>query len=106
MEYARATRSTVVLKGAGTIVAAPDGRARVSPIANPMLATGGTGDVLAGLIVGFIAQGLDPFEAASAAVYVHAECGAQVAQERGAAAGLAQDLLSVLPTVRRALDGD
>ena len=106
VEYARATRSTVVLKGAGTIVAAPDGRARVSPIANPMLATGGTGDVLAGLIVGFIAQGLDPFEAASAAVYVHAECGAQVAQERGAAAGLAQDLLSVLPTVRRALDGD
>ena len=104
IEYARATRSVVVLKGAGTIVAAPDGRARISPIANPMLATGGTGDVLAGLIVGLIAQGVDPFEAASAAVYVHAECGARVAETHGAAAGLAQDLLAALPAVRKTLD--
>ncbi len=56
---------TIVLKGANTVVAAPDGRARLSPFANPGLATGGTGDVLAGAITGLIAQGLEPFEAAS-----------------------------------------
>ena len=98
------TDSVVVLKGAGTIIAAPDGRARLSSAANPMLATAGTGDVLAGLITGLIAQGADPFDAASAAVYVHAEAGAIVARELGAASGLAQDLLRALAPPRRAMD--
>ncbi len=104
-EYAVATGSVVVLKGACTVVASPDGRARISGAANAMLATAGTGDVLAGLIAGLVAQGLDPFDASSAAVYMHAECGRLVGEGFGAAAGLAQDLLRVLPEARRLLDG-
>ncbi|MSQ42389.1 MAG: NAD(P)H-hydrate dehydratase [Dehalococcoidia bacterium] len=103
--FARESGSVVVLKGAGTIVAAPDGRARLSGAANAMLATAGTGDVLAGLIVGLIAQGLDPYDAATAAVYLHAEAGVRVGEALGAASGLAQDLFQALPQVRRALDG-
>ncbi len=103
-EYARAINGVVVLKGACTIVAAPDGRARISGEMNSMLATGGTGDVLAGLLVGLIAQGATPFDAATAAVYIHAESGSMVAKEYGEAAGLAQDLLRALPEVRKNLD--
>ena len=105
-EYARAMGSVVVLKGAGTIVASPDGRARLSGFADAVLATAGTGDVLAGLIGGLIAQGMAPFDAASAAVYMHAEAGRRVAESHGAAAGLAQDLLLALPETRKLLDGD
>jgi NAD(P)H-hydrate epimerase len=71
---------------------------------NSMLAHGGTGDVLAGLLAGFIAQGAEPFEAATAAVYVHTETASAVAKEYGEAAGLAQDLLRALPEVRKNLD--
>ncbi len=104
-EYARVSNSVVVLKGACTVVAAPDGRARISGAANAMLATAGTGDVLAGMLVGLIAQGLDPFDAASAAVYLHAEAGRLVAESHGAAAGLAQDLLGAMSDTRKLLDG-
>lgn len=104
-EYARATESVVVLKGACTVVASPDGRARISGAANAMLATAGTGDVLAGLIAGLLAQGLEPFDAASAAVYLHAEAGRLVEESHGAAAGLAQDLLGALSETRKLLDG-
>jgi ADP-dependent NAD(P)H-hydrate dehydratase / NAD(P)H-hydrate epimerase len=105
LDVAQETRSVVVLKGACTIVAAPDGRARISDQANAMLATAGTGDVLAGLIAGLLAQGMEPFEAAAAAVYVHGDCGRRVAETHGTAAGLAQDLLRVLPEVRGLLEG-
>ena len=105
LEYARATESVVVLKGACAVVAAPDGRARISGAVNAVLATAGTGDVLAGLIGGLLAQGLDAFDAAAAAVFVHADCGRLVAEEFGSAAGLAQDLLRALPESRRLLDG-
>ncbi len=94
----------VILKGAGTIVASPDGRARISPAANAMLAHGGTGDVLAGLIGGLLAQGMEPFDAASAAVWTHAEAGRLVAEAYGTAAGIAQDLLRALPDARRVLE--
>ena len=101
---ARETRSVVVLKGAGTVVATPEGRAAVSRVANPMLATGGTGDVLGGILVGLLAQGAPPFEAACTAVYLHAVAAAEVERELGAAPGLAQDLLRALPAARRTLD--
>ncbi len=104
LNYAREIEGVVVLKGAGTIIAAPDGRARFSTALNSMLAHGGTGDVLAGLLVGFIAQGAGPFEAATAAVYIHSETASAVAKEYGEAAGLAQDLLRALPEVRKNLD--
>ena len=102
--YAELTQSVVVLKGACTVVAAPNGTARLSEAANAMLATAGTGDVLAGLIAGLIAQGLEPYDAASVAVYVHAEAGRRVAETHGTAAGLAQDLLVALPEARRLLE--
>ena len=105
LDTARETGSTVVLKGACTVVAAPDGRARISDQANPMLATAGTGDVLAGLVAGLLAQGMEPFDAASAAVYIHADCGRRVAESHGTAAGLAQDLLRALPDVMSLLEG-
>ncbi|GMU41083.1 MAG: bifunctional NAD(P)H-hydrate repair enzyme Nnr [Chloroflexota bacterium] len=103
-EYAARTGSVVVLKGAGTVIAAPDGRARISDVATSALAHAGTGDVLAGLITGLIAQGLDPFEAASAAVWVHAETARQVAEVYGDASTLASDLLKAMPEVRKAIE--
>jgi len=97
--------TTVILKGAHTVVAAPDGRARISPFANPALASGGTGDVLAGAIAGLVAQGLEPFDAASLAVYLHGQAGEKVRAELGDAGLLAGDLLPVLPQVIKELSG-
>ena len=104
-EYARRTGSVVALKGAGTIVAHPDGRARLSEFASAVLATAGTGDVLAGFVVSLIAQGMDPFDAAAAAVYLHTECGRALESAIGPSTAVAQDLLRPLPDVRKALDG-
>ncbi len=97
---------TVVLKGAHTVVAAPDGGARLSPFANPGLASGGTGDVLAGAIVGFMAQGLDPFDAASLGVFVHGLAGERVRQSLGSAGMVAGDLLPELPKAIKELRGE
>ena len=88
---------TVVLKGAHTVVASPDGHAALSPFANPALASGGTGDVLAGAVAGFLAQGLPPFEAAVCGVYVHAAAGEEARREMGDAGPTAGDLLPLLP---------
>jgi len=96
---------TVVLKGAYTVVAAPDGRCRVCPIANAGLASAGTGDVLAGVIAGLVAQGLDIFDAATLGVWLHARAGEAVRAELGDAGMLASDLLPVLPKVIKGLKG-
>lgn len=74
-EKAAEWRCIVVLKGAHTVIAAPDGRVAVSPFKNPALAKGGTGDVLAGLIAGLRAQKINAFEAACVGVYVHGLAG-------------------------------
>ena len=100
---AREWGKTVVLKGAHTVVAAPDGRAALSPFANPALASGGTGDVLAGALAGFLAQGLSPFEAAVCGVYVHAAAGEDARREMGDAGPVAGDLLPLLPRAIKAL---
>ena len=76
---ARRFGAVVVLKGARTVIASPDGRVSVNPAALPALATGGSGDVLSGIIGGLLAQGLDPYEAACAGVFVHALAGAVAA---------------------------
>lgn len=93
----------VVLKGAHTIIAAPQGRARISPVANPGLASAGTGDVLAGAIAGLLAQGLSSFDAAAAGVYLHAAAAEMVRTNLGDAGMLASDLLPALPLVIKGL---
>jgi len=97
---------TVILKGAYTVIAAPDGQARISPIANPGLASAGTGDVLAGVVAGLVAQGLSLFDAAAGAVYLHGEAGEMVKEKLGDAGMIATDLLPALPLVIKQLKED
>ena len=94
---------TVVLKGAYTVTASPDGQSRVCPAANPGLASAGTGDVLAGVIAGLVAQGLPLFDAAAGGVFLHAEAGGMVRNRLGDAGMIASDLLPVLPLVIKLL---
>jgi NAD(P)H-hydrate epimerase len=91
----------VILKGAFTVVANPDGRAVVLPFANPALATAGSGDVLAGAIVGLLAQGLAPFDAAICGAYLHGLAGELARREIGDAGVVAGDVLARLPEAIR-----
>jgi NAD(P)H-hydrate epimerase len=88
---------TLVLKGACTIIAEPAGRIRINWRANPALASAGTGDVLAGMIAGLLAQGLTPFDAASAGVYLHTATADLVSADLGFAGLHASDLLPHIP---------
>jgi hydroxyethylthiazole kinase-like uncharacterized protein yjeF len=92
---------TVVLKGAHTVVAHPGGETRLSPFANPLLATAGSGDVLAGIIGAYLAQGLEPFIAASLGVYMHGAVGEALRAEMGDAGLMAGDIAANLPRVGR-----
>ena len=101
---AREWQVTLVLKGACTIIAEPDGHTRINWLANPALATAGTGDVLAGMIAGLLAQKVTPFDAASAAVYLHTAAAELVSTEIGHAGLLASDLLPKIPRAIFRLD--
>jgi NAD(P)H-hydrate epimerase len=99
-EYARRWGHVLVLKGAFTIVAAPDGRLATVPVATPALATAGTGDVLAGIIVSLRGQGLDAFKAAVAGAYLHAHAGLLAAQAFGTDVSvMAGDVAEYLPDI-------
>jgi NAD(P)H-hydrate epimerase len=87
----------VVLKGAYTVISAPDGRVSVLPFANPAMATAGSGDVLAGALVGMRAQGLAPYEAALAGAYLHGLAGELARDALGDAGVVAGDLMGLLP---------
>ena len=93
----------VVLKGAHTVVAHPDGRVSEDLHEVPALASGGTGDVLSGIIGGLIAQGSEPFAAAVTGVYVHAAAGRRISERLGDSGLLASDLLPEIPQVMNVL---
>jgi ADP-dependent NAD(P)H-hydrate dehydratase / NAD(P)H-hydrate epimerase len=97
VEFARQWGAVVVLKGAFTVIAAPDGRTGVVPVATPALARAGTGDVLAGLITGLRAQGVPAYEAAAAGAWIHAQAGLIAEKTLGSSASLlAGDLFSAI----------
>lgn len=87
----------VVLKGHRTLIAAPEGRIWVNPTGNPGMATAGSGDVLTGILLGLLAQGLAPVDAACLGTYVHGSAGDRVATRRGPVGLIAGDLVAALP---------
>ena len=89
----------VTLKGAHSVIAQPSGLVRISPFANPGLASGGTGDVLSGIIAGLMAQGLSPGDASCCGVYLHGLAGETARENLGEAGLVASDLIWQLPVV-------
>lgn len=102
-DAAETWQQVVVLKGARTVIAGPDGSIAVAPFENPALASGGTGDVLAGVIGALLAQGLAPFDAARLGVYLHGLAGETVRERLGDAGLLASDLPEPIAMARRRL---
>jgi NAD(P)H-hydrate epimerase len=105
--YAKEWGHIIVLKGSFTVIAAPDGNTAIIPIATPALARAGTGDVLAGLIGGFLAQGLDPYHAAVVGAWIHGQAGLRAADDFGSSAAvLAGDVLESVIGVIASLDAN
>lgn len=105
-EFAAAHRVHVVLKGAGSVIGAPDGQVVVNPTGNPGMASGGTGDVLTGMLGAFLARGFAPEAALQAAVYLHGSAGDIAARRVGEEALVASDVIAAIPDAFRALAGD
>jgi NAD(P)H-hydrate epimerase len=103
LRFAREWGHVVLLKGAHTVIAAPDGRGVVLPFSNPAMATAGSGDVLTGCIAGLMVQGLTPFDAAVCGGYLHGVAGEHWRAQHGDAGMLAGDLLPLLPGAIKAV---
>jgi hydroxyethylthiazole kinase-like uncharacterized protein yjeF len=104
VRYAKQWNVVVVLKGAFTVIADPDGRSALIPVATSALAHAGAGDVLAGMIASLSAQGVNPFEAASAGAWLHAQCALLAAEQSHPAAVLASDLPDLIGFILSELD--
>ena len=103
--YAKRWKQVIVLKGALTVIAAPDGRLAVIPVASSALAKAGSGDVLSGMIASLIGQGMGDFEAASAAAWIHARAGLEAANQQGSEVSiLASDIIDSIAKVFAALN--
>ncbi len=99
-DLASTTRAVVLLKGPGTVIAAPDGHATINPHDGPWLATAGSGDVLSGIIGGLLARGLEPFAAATVGAFLHASA----ADQAGHTGLVAGDLVAALPRTLESLE--
>jgi ADP-dependent NAD(P)H-hydrate dehydratase / NAD(P)H-hydrate epimerase len=104
--FARERGVFIVLKGARTVVARPDGAIAICPTGNPGMATGGTGDVLTGMMVGLLAQGLQSWQAACVATYLHGYAGDLAAAVRGQAGLIAGDVIEQIPNALKRVSGD
>ncbi len=104
-EAAAAFGVVVAMKGSGTFVVTPDGRAWCLTRGNVGLATSGSGDTLAGIITGLLARGATPVEATAWGVYLHAEAGARLARSHGPVGFLARELLAEIPRIMAEMEG-
>ncbi len=104
LRYAAEKRCVLVLKGAPTFVASPDGEVTINPTGNAGMATGGSGDALTGVIASLLGQGLGPAEAARLGVYLHGHAGDRALARTGPAGLLPRDLIEALPDAWRDLD--
>ena len=95
--FAKEYGVVTVLKGKGTIIASPDGKIMINQTGNSGMATGGSGDVLAGMTGSLLAQGANPFDAAAAAVYLHGLAGDIAAEKLGKISMLPTDLINEIP---------
>jgi NAD(P)H-hydrate epimerase len=102
-QFAQQWQVVVVLKGARSVIAAADGRTWINSTGNCGMASGGMGDILTGVIAGWLSQGLDTFSAAVLGVYLHGQAADRCAMLQGSVGYLATDLLAQLPCVRQAL---
>lgn len=105
IRFARDRGVFVVLKGARTVVARPDGVAAICPTGNPGMATAGTGDVLTGMMVGLLSQGLPSWEAACAATFLHGLAGDLAASDKGQAGMIASDVIEQIPSALKVAYG-
>ncbi|MFT9497307.1 NAD(P)H-hydrate dehydratase [Anaerosolibacter sp.] len=105
IEFAKKWKVILILKGARTLVASPEGKIFINTTGNPGMATAGSGDVLTGIITGFLAQGLQPLDAALAAVYIHGTAGDRAANRIGEYGLMAGDIVLELPLAIKEIVG-
>ena len=104
--FASEYEAIVVLKGASTVIAFPDGNTHINTTGNPGMATAGTGDVLAGIAAGLLAQKVSPEDALKAAVYLHGLAGDRVSEQKSQTSLIAGDLIEVIPSILKELNNN
>jgi NAD(P)H-hydrate epimerase len=98
LSFAKKTRTYLVLKGVPTIITEPDGMTYINSTGNPGMASAGTGDVLTGMISGFLSQGIKPINASILGVYLHGLAGDIAASEKGEHSLIATDIIDKIPS--------